>query len=114
MAIYKEGDANTVKVARSVSQRLEKIREELSEVEEAIRNGQKSNIEEEIGDLYFSVINLSRFLNIDGEASLTRTNAKFIDRYKVMEELARRDGCSLDTMTLKEMDRYWERAKKSQ
>ena len=93
---------------------FEKIREELGEVEEALGSGQKSEVEQEIGDLYFSVVNLSRFLNIDGEASLTRTNAKFIDRYKVMEELARRDGCSLDTMTLKEMDRYWERAKKSQ
>ncbi len=92
---------------------FEKIREELSEVEEAIGSGQKSNVEEEIGDLYFSVINLSRFLNIDGEAALTRTNVKFIDRYKAMEELARRDGHSLDAMTLEEMDRYWEQAKKS-
>ncbi len=56
--------------------------------------------------------NLSRFLDIDGEASLTRANAKFVARYRAMEEIARRDGHRIEDLTLEEMDRYWEEAKK--
>ncbi len=97
---------------------FDKIREELIEVEELIGNDAKNDddetgIEEEIGDLFFSVINLSRFMNIDGEAALTRANAKFVDRYSAMEELIRSDGRSLADMTLEEMDVYWERIKKT-
>jgi tetrapyrrole methylase family protein/MazG family protein len=90
---------------------IAKIREEVGEVEELIAGGDTERITEEIGDLYFSVVNLSRFLGIDGEAALTGANAKFIERYQAMEELARQDGRSLDGMTLEEMDRYWDKAK---
>lgn len=91
---------------------LDKIREEVAEVEEHIASGPSPRLTEEVGDLFFSVINLSRFFHIDGEAALTAANAKFSSRYAAMEELARRDGRALGDLTLDEMDRYWEEAKK--
>ena len=91
---------------------LAKIREEICEVEALLGAGRPVELAEEIGDLYFSVTNLSRFLNVDGEATLTRANAKFVSRYRAMEAIARRDGHRLGDLTLEEMDRYWEEAKK--
>ena len=89
-----------------------KIREEASEVEALLGAGRPAELAEEIGDLYFSVTNLSRFLDIDGEASLTRASAKFVTRYRAMEEFACRDGHRFADLTLEDMDRYWEEAKK--
>ncbi len=95
---------------------IAKIREELHEVEELLAGGARRDaapqIVEEIGDLFFSVSNLSRFLDIDPEQSLTRANSKFVARYRAMEDLARRDGRRVEDLTLGEMDRYWEEAKK--
>jgi len=91
---------------------LAKIREEVAEVEDLLGAGRPQDLAEEVGDLYFSVANLSRFLDIDGEASLARATAKFVARYHAMEELARRDGRAIEDLTLEEMDRYWEEAKK--
>jgi tetrapyrrole methylase family protein/MazG family protein len=92
---------------------LRKIREEVDEVEETLADERMADADEEIGDLFFSVINLSRFLDIDGERTLTRANAKFIRRYMKMEELARGDGHRLGDLSLEEMERYWERTKRS-
>jgi tetrapyrrole methylase family protein/MazG family protein len=89
-----------------------KIREETAEVEALLGTGRETELAEEVGDLYFSVTNLSRFLDIDGEASLTRANAKFVARYRAMAEIARRDGHRIEDLTLEQMDRYWEEAKK--
>ncbi len=91
---------------------LQKIREEVTEVEEHISAGPSPRLVEEVGDLFFSVINLSRFFRIDGEAALTAANAKFGARYTAMQEFARRDGRVFRDLTLDEMDRYWEEAKK--
>jgi tetrapyrrole methylase family protein/MazG family protein len=91
---------------------FEKIREEVGEVEETLSGGRGDRTREEIGDLFFSVINLSRFLNIDGEAALSRTNAKFVGRYEAMAALASSDGHRVEDLTLEEMDVYWERTKK--
>jgi len=91
---------------------LAKIREEVIEVEALLGAGRPAELAGEIGDLYFSVTNLSRFLDIDGEASLTRANAKFVARYRAMEEIARSDGHRLGDLSIEEMDRYWEEAKK--
>ncbi|UCH85537.1 MAG: nucleoside triphosphate pyrophosphohydrolase [Candidatus Latescibacterota bacterium] len=77
-------------------------------------SGAASRLEEEIGDLFFSVINLSRFLNIDGEAALSQANAKFVKRYRAIEALAKADGHRLEDLTLEEMDVYWERTKKTE
>lgn len=89
---------------------LAKIREELDEVEAALDStGDKTR--EEIGDLLFSIINLTRFLHIDTEQALTSANAKFIARYRKMEQLATADGHDLTALTLDEMESYWQRAK---
>ena len=68
-------------------------------------------MEKEFGDLIFSLINFSRFLRIDPEAALEKTNKKFIKRFLMMEDLAREKERSLGNMTLKEMDELWNNAK---
>jgi len=93
---------------------LAKIREETDEVEEALAGDNRARIEHEVGDLFFSVMNLSRFLNVDAEKALTATNAKFVSRYKRMEKLIAGEGRSMDGMTLDELDRYWEQAKQDE
>jgi tetrapyrrole methylase family protein/MazG family protein len=94
---------------------ISKIREEITELEEILENGDDRALAEgELGDLFFSVINLSRFLNIDAEKALTATNAKFVKRFLTMEQLIAGDDRQLGGMTLEEMDRYWELAKKDE
>jgi MazG family protein len=74
-----------------------KIREEIDEVEAALQS-RRDRITDELGDLFFAVINLSRFLNVDGEKALTGANAKFISRFLKMEKLAAADGRHLASM----------------
>ena len=90
---------------------IEKIREEIGEIESAVAGGNRDRIIDEAGDLYFAAANLSRFLEIDGEQALDRANAKFSKRFRAMEELIRRDGKALREMTLEQMDVYWDRVK---
>lgn len=95
------------------SQVIEKIKEELNEVKEEIKKlNNDKKIKNEIGDLIFSVINLARFIGIDPEESLERTNIKFINRFNEMERKVQKDRKNLKEMSLKEMDRYWEKSKK--
>lgn len=91
---------------------LDKIREEVAEVEAVIRRPSDPKIAEEVGDLFFSVVNLSRFLDIDAEAAFAAANAKFAARYDAMTALVQRDGRRMGDLTLDEMDRYWEEAKR--
>jgi tetrapyrrole methylase family protein/MazG family protein len=93
---------------------IQKIREETDELEAVLRDDERALSEGELGDLFFSVINLSRFLNMDAEKALSRTNAKFIERFLAMEKLAAADGHPLSAMNLDEMDSYWERAKRDE
>ena len=90
----------------------EKVKEEMDELQEAVSLGDRNKIEEEFGDLSFSLINYARFLQIDAENSLERTNKKFISRFTRMEEAARSQGRSLADMTLAEMDELWNSIKK--
>ena len=90
----------------------EKIEEEKIELLEAVNTGNNKYIEEEAGDLFFSVINYVRFLNVDAENALEITNKKFIKRFTKMEETAAKDGHNLSSMTLKEMDDMWNEIKK--
>lgn len=90
----------------------EKIEEEKNELIEAVKAGNKTDIEAEAGDLFFSVINYVRFLNVDAENALEITNKKFIKRFTKMEEAAEENGHSLSNMTLKEMDAMWNEIKK--
>ena len=95
------------------SQVIEKIKEEINEVKEEIKKlNNDKKIKNEIGDLMFSVINLARFIGIDPEESLERTNIKFINRFNEMERKVQIDRKNLKDMSLKEMDRYWEKSKK--
>lgn len=90
----------------------EKVQEELHEFKAEVDAGDETKIEAEFGDLMFSLINYARFINVNPEDALERTNKKFIQRFQHMEEALRADGKSLADMTLSEMDVYWEAAKK--
>lgn len=90
----------------------EKIDEELSELRHEVETENAKKTEEEFGDFLFSVINLSRFLKVDAESALERTNKKFIRRFQYLEEQAANNGRSLSDMSLEEMDVYWNEAKK--
>ena len=83
-----------------------------SDVARRLREYNVAGIEEEFGDLMFSLINYARFLQIDAENALERTNKKFIARFTRMEELALQQGKSLADMTLAEMDAIWNAIKK--
>src|ERR1700748_2972617 len=89
------------------SQVWDKVKEEMEELQEAVALQDKEKIEEEFGDLSFSLINYARFLHIDAENSLEKTNRKFIARFTGMEEMAREAGKSLADMSLEEMDALW-------
>src|SRR5690606_15763691 len=89
-----------------------KVKEEQSELQDAVASGNQRDIEEETGDLFFSVINYARFLKVDAENALELTNKKFIHRFVLMEEAAKRRGKNLASMTLEEMDDIWNDIKK--
>ena len=85
----------------------EKVKEEEAELGEAITSGDQDKMEEEFGDLVFSLVNFARFLNIDAENALERTNKKFIQRFTQMEEKALSAGKNLNDLSLNEMDAIW-------
>lgn len=88
-----------------------KVEEETAELKEAVEAGDKEKKEEEFGDLLFAMVNYARFLEIDPETALERTNIKFIRRFKYIEEQAENKSKSLHDMTLGEMDAIWNEAK---
>lgn len=90
----------------------EKVKEEENELQQAITDGDHTKIEEEFGDLVFSLVNFARFLNIDAENALEITNKKFIKRFSQMEEKAMASGKNLDEMSLQEMDSIWNQIKR--
>jgi XTP/dITP diphosphohydrolase len=94
----------------------EKVKEEMGEFEAEfhVEEGKEMNREKasgEFGDLLFSLINYARFIDINPEEALERTNLKFISRFQYLERAAKAAGKSLSDMTLAEMDVYWEEAK---
>ncbi len=91
----------------------EKVIEEMNELKaEVDNNGGKDKIENELGDLLFAIVNYARFLDLNPEDALERTNKKFKSRFQYLEENAKKIGKSLHEMSLAEMDEYWEQAKK--
>lgn len=90
----------------------DKVEEEIGEMKEAIATGDQAKIEDEFGDVLFSLVNYARFLRIDAENALARTNKKFIDRFTRMEKQAFAEGKPLSEMTLREMDAIWDSIKK--
>jgi XTP/dITP diphosphohydrolase len=85
----------------------EKVEEEMAELKEAIALGSHAKTEEEFGDVIFSLINYARFLQLDAENALEKTNKKFIQRFSMMEKQALQSGKNLTDMTLQEMDAIW-------
>ena len=86
----------------------EKVLEEKTELEEAVTSGDQDHIEEEFGDLMFSLVNYARFLNVDPEAAVEKVNKKFKRRFEYIEEKAPK---ALDDMSLEEMDALWNESK---
>ena len=89
----------------------EKVKEETNELQEAVQDATLEKQEEELGDLMFALVNYARFLQIDAEAALERTNRKFIYRFTKIEEEAAARGTTLRNMTLEEMDAIWNQVK---
>lgn len=90
---------------------FDKVKEELHELSLEINKGHKKNIESEFGDVLFSLINYARFIDVDPESALERTNKKFIKRFQFIEEAAKKEGKQLTDMSLAEMDVHWEKSK---
>ncbi|MAY23224.1 MAG: nucleoside triphosphate pyrophosphohydrolase [Flavobacteriaceae bacterium] len=91
---------------------FEKLKEELAELQYEIEKGDAQKMESEFGDVLFSMINYARFLKVDPENALERTNKKFIKRFQYLEMKAKEMGKTLEDMSLSEMDVFWEEAKK--
>lgn len=94
-----------------VSGALDKLSEEIAELKEAIANGERDNINEELGDVLFSAVNVSRFVDIDAEESLTDSTDKFVARFKTVEKLAEERGIDMKTSDLQTLDKLWDEAK---
>lgn len=94
------------------SQVWEKVEEEMEELKEAVLHNDSSAMEDEFGDLIFSLINYARFLHLDAENALERTNKKFFDRFSRMEKQAKAGGRELTQMSLEEMDALWNEVKR--
>ncbi|NOT90434.1 nucleoside triphosphate pyrophosphohydrolase [Ferruginibacter sp.] len=92
----------------------EKVEEENRELLEAVLSGDKDKMEDELGDVFFSLVNFARFLQVDAENALERTNKKFISRFTSMEAEALKEGKYLHDMSLEEMDAMWNRIKKTE
>lgn len=94
-----------------ISGALDKLSEELEELKTAVAEG--TNVEEELGDLLFSAVNVSRFVKVDTEEALNGATDKFIGRFRKVEEEAARQGRALEGMSLAELDKLWEHAKET-
>ncbi len=94
------------------NQVFEKVKEELEELQHEVNEENQDKIESEFGDVLFSMINYARFLKVNPEDALERTNKKFIKRFQYLEKKAIEKSKSLKDMTLSEMDVFWEEAKK--
>ena len=89
----------------------DKVLEELEELKVEVEKGDKNRIEAEFGDVLFALTNYSRFIDVNPEDALERTNKRFIKRFQIMEKLIKKENISLDQMNLEQMDVYWEQAK---
>ncbi|MCI8497624.1 MAG: nucleoside triphosphate pyrophosphohydrolase [Clostridiales bacterium] len=90
---------------------LDKLEEEIRELREAVQSGDAVHCKEELGDVLFSAVNVSRFVGADAEESLTSACDKFVARYKLVELEAQEKGLSMEQMSIEELDALWNRAK---
>jgi tetrapyrrole methylase family protein / MazG family protein len=94
-----------------LNEALPKLDEEIAEFKESLRSEDAGKIEEELGDVFFMLVNLSRFLGVNPEDALRKTISKFINRFRYIEEHAEQAGRSLNSMTVDEMEKLWQEAK---
>jgi tetrapyrrole methylase family protein/MazG family protein len=94
-----------------IDEALPKLDEEIAEFKESLKSEDTDRIEEELGDIFFMLVNLSRFLDVDPEEALRKTISKFIRRFRYIEESAAEAGKSLSDMTLDEMEKLWQESK---
>ncbi len=97
---------------QSVDEVIQKLEEELAEFREALQRKKEEEIEDELGDIFFVLVNVSRFVGINPEDALRKTISKFISRFRFIEMSASEMGKKLSDMTLAEMDALWDKAKK--
>ena len=96
---------------KSVEEVYEKLAEEISEFHKAYGCGKKEELEEEIGDLFFTLVNISRFLEINPEEALKKSSKKFISRFQFVEKEAGKSGKNIESFSLAELEKLWEKAK---
>ena len=96
----------------NTDQVLKKIEEELNEFKHEVKKNDLENMQSEFGDILFSIINLARHLNINPDSALSQSNKKFMDRVKSMEDDLRANNRTFSSLTIKEMNLLWDRAKK--
>lgn len=89
-------------------------REELKEFKKALETKKQDNIEDELGDIFFMLVNISRFIGINPEDALRKTIERFISRFRCIEMSAAGQGKKLSDMTLEEMDQFWDEAKRNE
>jgi tetrapyrrole methylase family protein / MazG family protein len=93
---------------------LKKVDEEMNELKEALKSGKKEEMEDELGDIFFMLVNLSRFIKVNPEDAHRKTISKFIHRFRHIEMRAAEQGRELSGMTLEEMDNLWDEAKQNE
>ena len=93
------------------SQAMDKVDEELGELKQAINNNDLNNIEEEIGDLLITIVNLARFFDISADLALRKTNQKFYRRFNFIEKIVQKNNQKIEDISLRELLNYWEKAK---
>lgn len=96
---------------RTLEEAMPKLDEEIAEFKDSMKNKDVDGIEEELGDIFFMLVNISRFLDIDPEEALRKTISKFIHRFRHIEQHATHTGRSLQDMTLDEMEKVWQESK---
>ena len=90
---------------------LDKVKEEITEFNQEVEDQNHAEMEDEFGDVIFSLINYARYLKINPESALERTNKKFIKRFKYIEESAKNEGKVINELTLDQMEAFWNKAK---
>ena len=95
-----------------VSGALDKLQEEINELRQAVENNDRTNMNEELGDVLFSAVNVSRFIKSDAEEALTAASDKFLSRFTTVEKLAGERGIDMKASELEELDKLWDEAKK--
>lgn len=94
-----------------ISGAMEKVKEEVGELEDAIKSEGRQELEEELGDLLFAVVNIARFLQLDPEIALRKSTRKFVERFQMVEEFVRERKLDLKKLSLDQLDELWEEAK---